>query len=231
MKVSILSGGAAFGLIEGIKEQFRKEAACDITGEFGAVGLMKDKLLAGQDCDVLILSRKLIDGLLQDDQLLPESVSDLGVVSTGIALKTGQALVPVATSDEYRQALLNADKIMVPHMTKSTAGIHMKKVFTDLGIFDQIESRVQEYPNGATAMKALAESEGNNNMGCTQITEILYTPGVQAIGNLPPGCELDTVYTVAVPKNAKQADLALQLIKLLSDSSLNDYKNANGFKV
>lgn len=231
MNLSILSGGAAFGLIEGIKEQFQQEASCGITGEFGAVGLMKDKLLAGQDCDVVILSRKLIDELLQSGHLDPESVRDLGIVSTGIGIKAGQTPMPVGTSDELRQALLGAGNIMVPHMTQSTAGIHMKKVFNTLEVFPDIESKILEYPNGATAMKALAASSGESNIGCTQITEILYTPGVQAIGVLPPGCELDTIYSVAIPKCAPQKALATRLVDLLSDNALDEFKSANGFKV
>ena len=231
MNLSILSGGAAFGLVEGIKEQFQREVSCEIVGEFGAVGFMRDKLLAGQDCDVIILSRKLIDQLLQGNHLDPESVRNLGVVSTGIAIKTGQAAMPVSTSDELRQALLSAEKIMVPNMTESTAGIHMKNVFTTLEIFSDIERKVLEYPNGATAMKALAAASGERNIGCTQITEILYTPGVQAVGVLPPGCELDTVYSVAIPKGAKQAGFAMKLIDRLSDDALVEFKNANGFKI
>lgn len=231
MNLSILSGGAAFGLVDGIREQFQRDFSCGIEGDFGAVGLMRDKLLDGHDCDVIILSRKLIDELERGGHVEASSIRDLGVVSTGVGLKAGQPPVPVGTQDELRQALLSAQKIMVPHMTQSTAGIHMKKVFTQLGIFPEIQDRILEFPNGATAMKAMASEPGDHCIGCTQITEMLYTPGVQVIGALPAGCELDTVYSIAVPTSARQADCAHKLVDLLSSATLDDFKLANGFRV
>src|SRR3546814_15670123 len=102
----------------------------------------------------------------------------------------------VDTPAAFGRALLDADAVYVPDMQRSTAGIHMKKVFQQLGVLDDIAAKIQEFPNGATAMKAMAAASGRP-VGCTQITEILYSPGVQAVGLLPKGCELDPVYTAA----------------------------------
>ena len=58
----ILSGGAAQGLVGRLQPAFEKEHGCRIEGSFGAVGAMKDKLLGGAPCDLLILTQALIDG-------------------------------------------------------------------------------------------------------------------------------------------------------------------------
>ncbi|MBO1113208.1 molybdate ABC transporter substrate-binding protein [Bordetella petrii] len=230
MKLSILSGGAALGLVDAVRARFESEAGCPIEGEFGAVGAMKEKLLAGTECDIVILSRKLVDGLADAGQVQPGSARDLGVVSTGVGVKAGDPAVAVDTPAAFGQALQDADAVYVPDMQRSTAGIHMKKVFQQLGVLDGIAAKIREFPNGATAMKAMAAAPGRP-VGCTQITEILYSPGVQAVGLLPRGCELDTVYTAAVAAGARQAGLARKLIEMLTDSSLDTYKNAHGFRV
>jgi molybdate transport system substrate-binding protein len=230
MKLFILSGGAALGLVEHVRASFESEAACQIAGEFGAVGAMKDKLLAGADCDVVILSRKLVDDLAGTGQVQPDSIRDLGVVSTGVSVKTGTPPVSVDTPEAFGQALSGADAVYVPDMQRSTAGSHMKRVFQQLGILDDIAAKIKEFPNGATAMKAMAAAAGHP-VGCTQITEILYSPGVQAVGLLPKGCELDTVYTAAVTAGARQPQLAHRLIGVLTDGGLDAYKNAHGFAV
>ena len=230
MKLSILSGGAALGLVEHIRATFEADTGCQIVGEFGAVGAMKEKLLAGSDCDIVILSRKLVDDLASTGHVQAESIRDLGVVSTGVSIKAGNPPVSVGSPAAFGQALLSADAVYVPDMQRSTAGIHMKQVFQQLGVLDDIAAKIQEFPNGATAMKAMAAASGKP-LGCTQITEILYSPGVQAVGLLPRGCELDTVYSTAVATKARQADLAHQLVKVLTDSELESYKNAHGFKV
>lgn len=74
---------------------------------------------------------------------------------------------------------------------------------------------------------AAAEPDG---LGCTQVTEILYTPGVTLVGELPEGCALDTVYTIAVAAGAAQPELAGKLVEALASPGLSEFKRANGIK-
>lgn len=48
-----LSGGAAQGLVRGLKPEFETVQACALDGQFGAVGAMRDRLLAGDPCDLV----------------------------------------------------------------------------------------------------------------------------------------------------------------------------------
>ncbi len=48
MQLALLSGGAAQGLVAALAAQFKAETGCDIAGTFGAVGAMRDKLIAGE---------------------------------------------------------------------------------------------------------------------------------------------------------------------------------------
>ena len=54
--VRVLSGGAAKGLIGALRPAFAECCGADIEGTFGAVGVMKEKVLAGEACDVAILT-------------------------------------------------------------------------------------------------------------------------------------------------------------------------------
>ena len=47
-------------------------------------------------------------------------------------------------------------------------------------------------------MRELAGASDASPLGCTQISEILYTPGVTLVGPLPTEFDLATVYSVAV---------------------------------
>lgn len=229
MDLCLLSGGAAFGLINGVRSEFEAANGCRIGGEFGAVGLMKEKLLAGEPCDVIILSRKLIDQLSLAGKLLEHSMRDLGVVSTGVAVIEADEPPPIADDASFAKALIGASGVYVPDMSQSTAGIHMKKVFEQLDVFEKIKDKIHEYPNGATAMKAMASAAVPWSLGCTQITEIMYTGGVALVAPLPQSCALDTVYTIGVPKTSRQAVLASALIDVLCDESLDGFKRNNGF--
>jgi molybdate transport system substrate-binding protein len=79
-------------------------------------------------------------------------------------------------------------------------------------------------------MKAMAEAEGPGLIGCTQVTEIRYTPGVQLVAMLPKEFELATVYTAAVTSKAEQPQAARMLIDLLASPTAAELRRAGGFE-
>lgn len=208
--VRVLSGGATHGLVE------RVRASCPFTieGTFGAVGAMKAKLLAGEPADLMILSRALIDELLREGRVVADSVTDVAKVATAVAVRAGDKRPAVGDKAALRAALLAADEIHFPDPDQATAGIHFAKVMRELGIWDQVTAKLRTGPNGAAAMKALANSRAANPIGSTQETEIRATHGVELVAPLPPGCELVTTYTAAVTIDARAPKEARQLIAL-----------------
>ena len=106
---------------------------------------------------------------------------------TGVAVRAGDPAPAVGDAAGLRAALLAADAIYFPDPKLATAGIHFAKVLERLGIGADVAARLQPHPNGATAMRALAQSGAARPIGCTQVTEILSTPGVTLVGPLPEG--------------------------------------------
>ena len=227
--LSILSGGAAQGLVTSLAPSFRALTGLDIAGEFGAVGAMADKLRNGTPTDIVILTSAIVAGLAQDDLLVAGSISDIGLVETAVAVRAGDPLVTVKDAASLRDALLAADAIFVPDTQASTAGIHVAKVLRQLGIADAVAARLRIFPNGATAMRRLTESGAIKPIGCTQSTEIIITEGVTLSGSLPPGCELSTMYTAAVAARAVATQQAQQLIDLLTAADARELRVRAGF--
>ncbi len=90
--------------------------------------------------------------------------------------------------------------------------------------------RLRPFPNGATAMGALARSTAPNEIGCTQVTEIKSTPGVVLVGPLPAGFELATIYTVAVCTRAREPELAREFAALLCGRAAHSRRVTAGFE-
>ncbi len=190
----ILSGGAAQGLVDSLAPKFREMTGYVIDGEFGAVGTMADKLRAGTPADVLILTTVVLDALARDGFIAPGAATDVGLVETAVAVRASDPKVHVDTADALRDSLRACDAFFVPDTKASTAGQHIAKVLSQLGLTDEMKTRLREFPNGATAMRHLASSDAARPIGCTQTTEILNTPGLTLVGPLPAGCELATMY-------------------------------------
>lgn len=226
----LLSGGAAHGVVSALSARFRAASGWEIEGSFNAVGAMRDKLLAGEPCDVVILTSALIAQLEASGHVLPGSARALGVVKTGIAIKTGTRLPVVDTAESLRAALRASTGVYFPDPVKATAGIHFMHVLNQLGLAEPLAPRLHTFPNGATAMKALSDTACGGAIGCTQVTEILYTPGVTLVGVLPPEFELATVYTAAVCTHSAAPDAARALVNLLASDEAADIRMGGGFE-
>ena len=225
----LLSGGAAQGLVRQLQASFEANSSLQLDATFGAVGAMKQRLLEGAACDVLILTQALIDGLVQSGQVMAGSDRKLGIVKTGIAVKAGTPWPEVASADSLRQALRKATGIYFPDPQLATAGIHFMKVLNELGIASEVAERLRSFPNGATAMKAMAECDDPQVIGCTQVTEILITDGIDLVDDLPPVFELATVYTAAVCTASTHPQAAAQLIDLLVSPVHASLRRQGGF--
>jgi molybdate transport system substrate-binding protein len=227
--LKILSGGAAQGLVASVAPKFKAMTGLDIEGDFGAVGAMADKLRAGTQADIVVLTAAMIATLAQENSVVAASVADIGLVETAIAIRAGDPPMSVRNTVELRKAFLAADAIFVPDTKASTAGIHVAKILQQLGIADEVAARLKIFPNGATAMRNLAASTAIRPIGCTQSTEIISTSGVVLSGSLPQGCELSTVYTAAVATQAIDAGHAQDLIDLLIGIEQRDLRERAGF--
>lgn len=230
MELRILSAGAAKGLVYAMQQGFSQETGVSIACAFGAVGAMKEKLLAGEPCDVIILTAMQIAELTQSGRVLPGSAMPLGRVRTGIAVRAGTPLPDVSNRATLKGNLLAANGIYFPDPQRATAGIHFVDALKQLGIYDELASRLRPYPNGAIAMQQLAQSKEPRLIGCTQITEIKYTSGVTLVGMLPAEFELSTVYSAGVCSKTLQPAIARRLVELLTGPASLARRTAGGFE-
>jgi molybdate transport system substrate-binding protein len=229
MKLTLLSGGGANGLVSALAPQLKAETGAEIDGTFGAVGAMRDTLVAGASADLLILTSALIAELTKAGHVAAGSAADLGAVATGVAVRNGDPAPAIHDADTLRAALRGADGIYFPDPKLATAGIHFAKVLERLGIANEVAPRLRPFPNGQTAMAELAAVKGGNPIGCTQITEILNTKRVVLVGKLPPDFALTTVYTLGICTKAQSADLARQFAELLTGEASRGLRRKLGF--
>lgn len=224
MTLRFLSAGAAHGVVAVLA----RRDGVEIEGQFGAVGEIMERHRADEPCDVVILAHDQVAELVAEGRALGDTPTDLGSVATAIAVRAADPAPDVTGDGELRAALLASEAIYFPDPTKATAGIHFAKVLDTLGIAPQVAARLRTFPNGATAMRVLAESSGRA-IGCTQASEILATPGVRLVAALPRGLDLETVYTAAVSTRAANPDGARRFVAALAHESARELRREAGF--
>ena len=230
MTLALLCAGAAKGLVAALGPAFTAETGAAIDGTFGAVGALREKLLAGAPCDVIVLTAPLIESLARDERVAPGSAMPLGTVRTGIAVRAGEPPPDIHDEAALRETLRGATRLLFPDPQRATAGIHFVDVLRRLGIHDAVAARMATFPNGATAMSELARSRATGEIGCTQVTEINYTDGVVLVGALPSGFDLATLYVAAVCAQARDRALAQRFVQWLSGAQTRELRARGGFE-
>ena len=227
--IHLLSGGAAQGLVNVLKPAIENTTDTQLIGGFGAVGLMKQKLIDGAPCDVVILTAVLIEQLTASGHVLAGSARHLGPVKTGVAVKSGTPWPQVETTEQLKAAMLAATGIYFPDPKLATAGIHFMKVLNGLGIADIVESKLRPFPNGNAAMNAMAACDDPHVIGCTQVTEILITAGIDLVANLPLEFELATMYTAGVRSTSTSTAEAQAMLDILTSTENAALRAKAGF--
>ncbi len=228
--IAVLCAGASQGLLTRLADPLREHLDVVLQGRFGAVGAMKEAFIAGEPCDLMILTDAMIRDMVAEGSLQASGMTALGSVFTGIAVPVGRQAPDISTPESLAKSLRAADSLWVPDTERSTAGIHVKKVLQALGLESEMASRMKVFPNGATAMREMAAAKLPGALGCTQLSEILFTPGVHAVGRLPKQFELGTVYSAAVSSRASEPALARAVIEMLGADRWASVRQDCGFE-
>lgn len=226
--VHVLSAGAAKGLVEALQVRFRDETGARIAGTFNAVGTIRQQFDAGAPCDVLILTQAMLEELARDGRVDRKSITPLGRVATGIAVRSGEAHPAIGDRASLGATLAAATALYCPDIERSTAGIHFAGVLRELGLESEAQAKLRTFASGGIAMKAMADTREAGAIGCTQVTEILYTPGVELVGVLPPAFALATVYAAALGARASRPLESRKLLALLAAEDTKALRVAGG---
>lgn len=197
-ELRVLSAGAAQSVVERLAGEFERETACTIKGTFSAVGAIRDRVVAGEPADVIILTAPLIEELRASGHVEAGTRRDLGQVGGGVAVRAGVPPPDVLSEEALRRRLLAGGQVVCPDPATATAGKTVLRALERLGIAAPLAPRLRYFPNGYAAMKWLAAEGGADDTGITQITEILAAPGITYVGPLPGALQVMTTYSAAV---------------------------------
>lgn len=227
--LNILSAGAAQSVVQKIVADLKRENGYEVAAEFGAVGAMKAKALAGAPADVIVLTDSMIDELIASG-FVAAPRADLGKVGTGVAVRAGVAKPNIAGADGLRSALLAASVITFPDPAIATAGKIVMACLDKLGIAAQVQARLKFFPNGNAAMNWLAANGDERAIGITQNTEILPIAGVTYAGPLPEEFQAKATYAAGVVAKRPQRAAALEFVSRLTAPAAKPMLQAAGFE-
>ena len=211
-EITVLSGGAIEPGLKAAAAAFEKQTGHKVEITFNTTPQMRKRVDDGGTFDVIVAPPEALADFARAAKVEAGGVS-LGRVGSGVAVRPGAPMPAIATADDIRKAVLDAESIV---FNRASTGLYFEKLLKEWGIYDQVEGKAVRYPTGAEVMDHVLKGKGKE-VGFGAITEILLGKdhGLILVGPLPPEIQNYTSYT-AVPMTAgTQKEVARAFVNFL----------------
>lgn len=213
-EVKVLSGGAVEPGLHAFAAVAKRETGHDLKIQFNTVPQIAKRLAANEVYDIVIASPAAIQAAAKDGKVVGDTAVPVGRVGAGIITRTDAPDPAVATVDELRLALLDAESVVY---NTASSGLYLDKLFAKMGVLETIKPKTTRYPDGASVMQHVIRSK-NKTIGFGAITEIRQyeAKGLKLVGPLPAEVQNYTSYEAAVMSASTQQEAARAVLKTLA---------------
>jgi molybdate transport system substrate-binding protein len=214
-EIKILSSTALNEVMAELAPQFERATGNKLAIQFGASVTLKRKIDDGETTDVAILTPTLIDDLVKQGKIVPDTRANISRTGVGVAVRAGAPKPDISTVESFKKALMAARSIgFTDPALGGLSGVYTAGLLERLGIAAELKPKTRLTSN---APHALAEAviKGEIEIGLIQISEIVSEPGLQLVGPFPPELQNFSVFMAGVLANSKEPEAGRALIKFL----------------
>jgi molybdate transport system substrate-binding protein len=229
-EIVVFCPGAVQTVVRDLVKSYEQKTGNTVKFEYGTAGAIAKRVGEGATGDVVIASASGIGGLAKANKVNGASIRDLGSMGVGVAVRAGAPKPDIHDVESFKRSMLAAKSIMYANPAKGgQSGIHVAKVFAQLGIDKQLESKLQLRDRGPDGLKEVAK--GDIEIGLGQISEILANKDVILVGPLPDEIQGAVIFSASVHSAAKDKLAAEGLIEALVAPAAKERFKAAGFTV
>jgi len=217
MAINLLSAGAVQPGLVKVVDAFRRQTGDDVKITFATAPAIRKRLNNGEMFDLMIAPVNLLDELSTQDNAKGADRRTVGRIGVGVAVRDGAPLPKIATGDEFKQSLLDAESIVY---NQASTGSYLESLFERLGISAQLKAKTSRYADFAAVRDHISKGRGNEiGLGATTVIIESATKGLKFVGPLPAEIQNYTTYAAIVMADSPVRDAAATLFRYLS--SLN----------
>jgi molybdate transport system substrate-binding protein len=234
-ELKVLCSGAMRAVLQELAPAFEKSSGNKLVIEYATSGEVEEKVMAGDDFDVVILTKPRVDKLVGTAKLVGGTTATLASVPIGLAVKKGAPKPDIGSVDAFKKALLAAKSVAyVDPATGATSGIHMARVLEKLGIANELKPKlklVTPPPGQQSPRVGEVIARGEAEIGMQPISELKEVDGIDVVGPLPAELQSpDLVFLAASPFDSQQPLQAKAMIDFLASQSAKAVYKAKGME-
>ena len=211
-QLELLSAGAVKPGLANVIDAFQQATGHQVNATFATAPEIR-KRIGEAAADVVVAPPQLLDDLVKAGKVGGERFM-VGRVGVGVMVRGGAPLPKIATVDELRQSLLEADSVVYNH---ATTGIYLEALFARLGIAAQLKTKTTRYPDAAAVLDHV--SKGRNKeigFGATTVIVEGKSKGLVFVGPLPAEIQNYTTYAAMVTADGAARDAEREFLDYLA---------------
>jgi molybdate transport system substrate-binding protein len=222
--VHVLVSNGVRAVVEDLQAQCEKAVGHPLAIEFSAAALLKQKVDAGEQFDVALLTTEVTDELITEGKIPADSRGDLGRVGVGLGVRSGVPKPDISTPDALKRTLLNAKSIT--YAKDGAARVLIEKIYDRLGISDQVKPKIilQSVPGRPQT----AVADGQAEIVMTLISEILPVKGIELVGPVPKELQSYVSFRGGVSAKTRNAETSRAVVKFFTSAQAAPAYKARG---
>jgi molybdate transport system substrate-binding protein len=215
--IKVLSTTAMKMVFEELSPAFERATGNRLDVTLGPSLRLEKQIGEGEAADVVIVSANGGRDLVAQGRLVDGSLVEIAKSSIGVAVAKGAPQPDLSTVDGFKRAMLAAKSIACSRpVGGGQSGVHLAKVFADLGITEQMQAKSKYGAGGAAGLAGLVVLRGEADIGIQQMAELMAVDGIDVVGPLPPEIQMVTPFVAAIPTNASHAAAGRAVIAFLT---------------
>jgi molybdate transport system substrate-binding protein len=228
-EILVLSGGATKDVLLTLVPQFEKATGHRVNVQHVLVSALRQRILAGESADVLLMPNSVLDNLAEMRKILPEGRASYGILRLVAIVRNGAPRPDISTVDTFRRALVAAPSIVYSTPASTSSGAHMASMVSQLGIADIVERKAIYRPalEGGVSMVV----DGRAAIGIYPASEVVHVAGITSLGPLPEPLQLTLVYGGAIAATSSAPGPAGELIRFLGAPQNHAVWRHEGFEI
>jgi molybdate transport system substrate-binding protein len=217
-ELAVLSAVGMRQVMLALAPTFEQETGHKLAVTFDGGAVIVRRVQGGEDADLVIVPRPLIDDLVGSRRADAASVTDVASSTVGLAVRKGAPKPDISSPDAVKRTLLAAKSIAVPDPSLGGAsGVHIAQVLDRLGIREELRSRtiLASNPDREQEMPGSFVASGRAEIALHQIQELMAVPGVEIVGPLPGDLRGAFLFSASILSRSKREQAGNQLLELL----------------
>jgi molybdate transport system substrate-binding protein len=216
MKLRVLSSIGIQGALTALASTLEQKIGANIDVSYGTASVFKEKIEAGAEFDVAILTNSVIEDLVVSGHVAPSSVFNIARSGLGLAVRQHAPKPDIGSVQSLKQALLDAES--VASSSSGLAGTYFMEVLAGLGITDRMKSKIRLDTSGGYAAEITAR--GDAQLAVQLVSEILPVRGVDLVGTFPDAIQKYAILSAGISSVTRALSAATALVGYFREPGL-----------